>query len=285
MARLNKGIFYTFGAFFLVMLVVVLSLLVTQTLHQSNDRLSESGSMDRIYMMKVSLDKLISSIDNGMNINLSWNYQTNNTDLAISETLNTNFSDYGTDFYSEMQSLADFVESDQPEIEFDLSKVYNSTERIPIVTEPNNFRYTHINENNNIGLRIYPGVYLSQVQLNITQLNNTGTNVQWLTQNPGNDFLLDLSIFDSNGNRTSYSYLLNSTLQNTFRINNRMDLKIGVLCTQCLELSRNSTPISVSFIGSFPYTGEMITVNYPRETYLIDFDNLNILINSSPRIL
>ncbi|MBS3172312.1 hypothetical protein J4438_01880 [Candidatus Woesearchaeota archaeon] len=285
MVRLKKGIFFTFSAFFLVMLVVVLSLLVTKTLHQSNLRLSESGSLDRIYMLKVSLDRIISGIDDGITINLFWNDETNSTDLTISESINTNFANYGSSFYSDMQTLSNFVEADQPEINFDLSKVYGNSEKIPIIVDPNNFRYTHINENNDVLLRIYPGSYLSQVKLGVTQLNDVGSEIDWVTQNPGDDFVLNLTISDKNGDTTSETYLLNSTLVNTFRLNNKMDLTIGVLCAQCVELDRSNTNITTTFIATFPYSGEMLTVNYPQGLYLMNFSNLEILVNSTPRIL
>jgi len=285
MARIKKGIFFTFSAFFLVMLIMVLSLLVARTLQQSNDRLVESGSLDRIYMLKVSLDSIISKLNNGLTIELDWNKNINSTELKISETLNTNFADYGSSFYSRMQSLSTFIEADQPEIKFDLTKIYNSTEKIPIIIQPNNFRYTHINRNNSVILTVYPGSYLSRLDLNISQPTSSSSTFEWVTQNPGNDFILDLTLIDMNGNSTTNVYNLNSTSINRFILNGLINLTIGELCTQCIELNRNNVTISTSMVSTVPYNGEMFTVTYPRALYIINFSDLNVLINNSPRIL
>nr|MBA4405475.1 hypothetical protein [Nanoarchaeum sp.] len=285
MVRLKKGIFFTFSAFFLVMLVVVLSLLVVKTLQQSNERLGESGSLDRLYLLKVSIDNIISKLDNGLTMDISWDTNTNSTNLKIAETLDTDFTNYGSSFYSRMQSLSSYIQNDQQEISFDLSKVYNSTEKIPIIAEPNNFRYTHINQNDRVILAVYPGTYLSRVGLNITQTSASNPTVQWLTQNPGSDFIFNLTLIGTNGNATTTNYALNSTSINRFLINNQINLTIGSLCTQCIELDRNNATISTSLVATFPYSGEMITVNYPRGLYLINFSDLNVLINNTPRIL
>ena len=117
MARI-RGVFFTFGGFFLVMLVVILALLVVKTLNQSNDRLTESGSLERVFTLSNSLDKMISKVNNGIIYDLTWDPVQNLTILTITENLDSGFNDYGNLFNSDMQDLINFVEGNQPEISF-----------------------------------------------------------------------------------------------------------------------------------------------------------------------
>ena len=140
-----KGIFFTFSSFFLAMLVVTLAILLSTTLKQSNSRLIESGSLERVYLLDFSLERVIRKIDNGITASLDFGSSPNDTILIISENLTTSFNNYSNNFLAEMDELASFTSTDQPEIQFDLSLISNSNEKIPLVINPG-FKYTHIND-------------------------------------------------------------------------------------------------------------------------------------------
>jgi len=281
-----KGIFFTFGGFFLVMLVIVLSLLVATTIQQSNDRLAESGSLERLYVLDHSIQKVLSNIDNGILYKLQWSDPINYTVVSIIENLDEGFDDYGSNFYSEVQEFSNFVETDQPEITFELSKIYNSTNKIPIIVRPYNLEYSHINRGGKNVVTITPNTYMSEASVSLILENSsiTNTSVNWVTQNTGN-YTLNITIIDQYSNASTSTYSLNENLLNEFIINNQANITIGGTCQGCIELERGNLNITLQFLTYLPYAAEQVTLTYPKGLYLINFSDIGVSMNSTPRIL
>jgi hypothetical protein len=281
-----KGIFFTFSAFFLVMLIVVLSLLVASALHQSNLRLMESGSIERVYDLDVSLERVIRGLDDGIDINLIWDDSTNTSILTISEFIDSDFSNYGSEFYSELVDLSNFVESDQPEISFDLDTIYNGSQKIPLRIEPIGFKYNHLESSGGTVLSIDPVIYVPSMSFEIYLPNTTmGSGITWTTQNAGGDFEFNISVSDRSGGSDSMSQMLNSTLENRFTIGSGITIIVGQACEQCVTLDGTTNNMNVNFSTRFFFSGETLTVNYPKGLYIMNFSGPGVYLNNSPRIL
>jgi hypothetical protein len=279
-----KGIFLTFSGFFLVMLIVTLSLLFATTLQQSNTRLMESGSLERVYALDTSLERVISNIDNEIDYELYWNNATLSFDLSITEILDSNFEDYGSDFYSNFLDLVSFVESDQLEIMFYPSIIYNSEEKLPLLIKPHNFKYTHLDQGENI-LTVYPGTYVPYVEWSLVlPSDDLGSGIQWTTQSPGDDMSFVLYVEDKDGDTDRFEQNISINSTNVFMVNG-IEIKIGELCSQCMELDRNSKEVISTFNTKFTSSPDMPTLNYPTGLYVLDFEELGIYLNSTPRIL
>jgi len=286
MARI-RGVFFTFGGFFLVMLVVILALLVAKTLNQSNDRLTESGSLERVFALSNSLDKMIAKVDNGITYDLTWDSTQNLTILTITEDLDSEFNDYGNSFNSNMQDLINFVEGNQPEISFDYPLIYNSTNKIPLIIKPNGILYTHFNNAGENVLIISPVTAMPVINLEI-ELNSENLDVngiQWTTQNFGSNSSISITVSDSVGGSDSISEMIDETQINVFTINNDLTITVGELCDSCIEINRGGINITSTFSTPLIYVGEQTTIHYPKATYQIDFEDIGIFLNNTPRIL
>jgi|APSaa5957512622_1039677.scaffolds.fasta_scaffold38163_1 hypothetical protein len=282
-----KGIFFTFSAFFLVMLVIILSLLVASTLNQSNLRLGESGSLERMYALDVSIERMLADLDNGIEISSIWDGLTQETVFSFTETLDESFADYNSRLIANISDMKDYIEADQPEIQFDLDKISNSEEKVPILIEPSKFRYTHRNKNGKNVLTIYPGtdIYRTLFVINLSNATvDPSDGVEWITQSAGERFMVNITYYDTDNNTDSIEELINETEVNQFRIGDVI-LTIGELCDNCIELDRNNTNITVNFGNNFGFVGEQVTVNYPRGLYVMNFSDIGIFINATPRII
>jgi hypothetical protein len=283
-----KGVFFTFGGFFLAMLIIVLSLLVASTLHQSNVRLAESGSLERMYVLDTSLERVMRDLDNGVTGTMYWQVLGGDTLFWISENLDEEFSEYNSEFFSEMERLENFIESDQSEIEFDLSLINNGNEKLPLYIEPSAFEYTHLNEDGKTILTIQPTAYIAQeiFELNLTNVTvNPLDAIDWSTSNPGEDLTLNITIHDESGYTTSIEEGLNRSKINVFEINNDMTLTIGELCEACVQVNRKNTNLTITFKGYFDYSGELLTFNYPQGLYTMNFSDIGIFVNATPRLV
>ena len=281
-----KGIFYTFSGFFLVMLVIVLSLLVTSTLNQSNLRLGESGSLERMYVLDASIERILSDLDNGIEITSIWDGISQETIFTFTETLDESFLDYNSKIIGDISDLKDYIESDQPEIQFDMSLINNSEEKVPIVVEPSKFKYTHKNKNGKNILTIYPGtdIYRSIIVLNLSNSTvDPADEIEWITQNAGERFLINITYYDMDNTTGSIEETINETEINQFRIGDVI-VTIGELCDNCIEIDRNNTNLTVIFGNNFGFVGEQVTVNYPRGLYVFNFSDIGIFVNSTARI-
>ena len=281
-----KGIFFTFGGFFLVMLVLVLSLLVVTTLQQSNTRLTESGSIERVYMLDRSLHRTIADMDNGLSAKLQWNTGLNLSIVSIAENLDTDFDDYNSYFYSEMQELSSFVESDQPEIKFNLSLIHNSEEKNPVQVKPHDFKYTHLNREGRNILTVYPGTYLPTAGLMVVLSNETLIDppIDWTIQNPGN-FTFNVTVTDNESNTSKVIEGLNPALVNEFIVNGNINITVGALCYSCIEFDRDNSNVTISLVTYLPYAAEQVMLTYPRGLYEINFTDLGVYLNATPRII
>jgi hypothetical protein len=280
-----KGIFLTFSGFFLVMLVVTLSILVATTLQQSNDRLMESGSLERIYALDTSLERVVADLENQIDYDLYWDDNTFAFELYLTETLNSNFNDYGSNFSSDLQSLISFVESDQQEIAFFSTAVYNSNEKLPLVVKPHGFKYTHLNQGGENVLVVYPQTYVSYIEFDLVlPEDDFGSGIQWITQNPGDGMTFVLSVEDEDGDIDIFEQNISSDSVNEFEVGG-VDITVNGLCNRCVELDRNSREVVSTFHVSFPSSSELPTLNYPSGLYVLDFPELGIYLNSTSRIL
>jgi hypothetical protein len=279
-----KGIFLTFSGFFLVMLVVALSVLVATTLQQSNARLMESGSLERVYVLDTSLERVIADIKNQIDYDLYWDDDTFAFELHLTETLNSNFDDYGNNFSSDLQSLISFVELDQSEITFFPSAVYNNDEKLPVVVKPHGFKYTHLNQGGETVLVAYPRTYIPYIEFDLVlPETDFGSGIQWTTQNPGDGMTFVLSVEDSDGDIDTFEQNISINSTNEFEVGG-VDIIVGRLCNQCVELDRNSNEVISTLRTRFPFSSEIPTLNYPTGLYILDFRELGVYLNSTPRI-
>ncbi len=287
MARI-KGVFFTFGGFFLVMLVFVLALLVATTIHHANDRLRESGSLERLYILDHSIEKVIRDLEVVDNVSIVWSDDENLTTITISENLYEDFSDYKTDLETDFNELSSFVTADQPEITFNANKLFNATNRLTLLVKPNDLIYTHINEGGETVLMISQGTFVP-VKSFIIHLRDSnlvgGSEIDWITKHSGEELLLNITVIDQNGNSYSSSDYINDSLSNEVLINNQIPLTVSDGCVGCIKIDRNSQNITTTFIGKLIFLGDMSTLNLPENTYSINFSNLGVYLNKSPRIL
>lgn len=295
MVKLKKGVFYTISGFFLVSLVLILSILVTTAIQQSNQRLTEAGGFERIISLDESLVKTINNLDNGLTITLE-EQEINSeyvTLLQITEQPNQDFSDYTSNFQTNLQNLESYVESDQPEIQFDLTKLYNSTNRLSIFVKPHSLVYTHVKDSssNRTLIKIEPPETLTDTEITIDLGNYqvNGTNIlNWAsTQYPGS-FNFTVTVVDDFGYSESEIANIDLSRNNTFTISytgRQAQVQIGQLCYQCIKIDHGGFNITSTFSTNLEDLGESVTVNYPTGLYTINFSNLGIYVNKTPSLL
>ena len=294
MDKLKRGVFYTLAGFFLVSLVLFLSILLTITINQSNQRLTEAGGFERIIAMDDSIIKLLKDLEDGIDITLEEIISENEsiTNLVIIESPNQDFANYGNTFYINLQNLRDYIESDQSEIKFDINKVYNTTNKINFLIKPDNLQYTHIQEKSSNGTLIEiiapPTLTNSIISINLNNYQVNSSNlITWSLQNSG-AFNITILLTDD----VNYLETLNASIDidnnNTFTINynsQTAEVNVGEYCLRCITIDRGGFNITSEFSTNLDYLGETVTVNYPQGTYTMDFINLNILVNKTPRML
>jgi len=279
----NKGIFFTFGALFLAMLILALSILGTSTLNQANLRLLEAGSFARVYSLDKSLQRVINNLDEGIDILVITNNDTGNSNITLSETLDTNFEAYNTEFLTNIENLASFIESDEEKIKFNLSLINNETEKVPLIIKPHNIKYTHMMKNNENFIVVYFTESIPSLGFDLTLPNSQVASIDWQNDYPGSDVTFYINATGQNG----ITYSLEEGLSlaegdvNKFKVGPTfITVKEGYL-----ELDRANTLVQSTFGASLPYLNDMVTVNYPEGLYKINFTETGIFINSTIRVL
>lgn len=289
-----KGMFFTVSGFFIVTIVLVLALFVSLTLLQSNERLAEAGGMERVFILDKSLESAILKMDSGINVNITKRfggfvplpyvpYTVN-----ITEILGEPFSLYGEDFYNELIELESHVENDQPEISIDPSIVYNSEEKIPIIIEPHDIRYTHVDHGGDVGIEMTPmghPLYTFDVYLHLyEEIINPETGVEWVIQNPQEGFriVVRINAVDEEGNRANISQGISLTEVNHFRVEG-CDVYFNRIAPSTYEATCDSTTLITT--GFSPILlRQMVTAGYPVGLVIFDFDTLGIYKNDTMRI-
>jgi hypothetical protein len=281
-----KGSFYTISGFLLVTLILTLSFILSSTLKQSNDRTIEAASLERAYNLEKSLNKLISKIDNNININITdIGDPPTTSQIIIRETINNTFENYGQDFHNSLLNLKSFIESNSNNIVLQPSILFTPSEKIPIVFTPYNLRYTHYNNSNRLGIKLTTDVSIHIYEININFLEETlspNQTIDWITQNPGNDISITITATDYLNTTTTISKNLSADI-NEFSIgscdisvNSYSPSSLDIDCIRAIDLELKSIP---------PYLDEQVTANYPAGLLLINISDFNILKNNSVRIV
>ena len=189
-------------------------------------------------------------------------------------------------------SILNLIGSEDSEIKFDINKVYNTTNKINFLIKPDNLQYTHIQEKSSNGTLIEiiapPTLTNSIISINLNNYQVNSSNlITWSLQNSG-AFNITILLTDD----VNYLETLNASIDidnnNTFTINynsQTAEVNVGEYCLRCITIDRGGFNITSEFSTNLDYLGETVTVNYPQGTYTMDFINLNILVNKTPRML
>ncbi|MCD4759660.1 hypothetical protein K8R33_02140 [archaeon] len=274
------------------MLVLFLSLLVSTALQQSNLRILESGSLERVSLLDNSLKEVISGIDNGMTYTLERALLDGRTIITISERINPEFSSYGNEFSAEIDELIAFIEEDQTEISFNKSLVYSNSEKIPLIVKPNNLRYTHLNKKGSTILTIYPGTPYNTANVSLVFPDDIvdKKGIEWIESHTG-EFILKLKVTGSNG-ISDYleADVIDYKFENKFKVAlsgnpNNVWIYFGRKCEKCIEVEVGTVTANSTFSTNISCTEGQQTLNYPTGLYEINFTDLGIFLNGTPRLL
>ncbi|MFH1376144.1 MAG: hypothetical protein ABIH25_00755 [Candidatus Woesearchaeota archaeon] len=286
-----KGSFFTLSGFLLVSLILVLSILYSQTLNQSNDRLMEAGSLERISSLERSLGRTIKEMDNGIDISLERIGEIPIlTQINITETINSSFEEYGSDFYDSILDLKSYLESDQQEIILNPDILYSPNEKIPILFKPHNIKYSHYNSNDKINVKITTDVVSQNYELYLHLLNekiNHDRNIEWIIQNPVNESTINkisLTIIasDYDGYTTNISKNISNTEHNQFRVSG-CEIDFNTLTPSSIDIDYDK-PYIISLLTIPIALFEEVTANYPAGLVLMNFTEINIFKNRTVRI-
>ncbi len=210
-----KGVFFTLSTLLIIGLLLTMSLFVALTIKQSNERLIEAGSLERVYILERSIANTITGIDNGILTKV--NTQGSTIKINISENSTNQFINYGSTFLNELTTFRNYVELTQPEISINPSQIANGTETLPIIIMPYNSRYTHLNKTGNVSIQLTNQVLIPNYEIYLNLPSETVSSIVWTTQNVGDRNLnASIVVTDKNSAVRKLNATMSSTLLNKF---------------------------------------------------------------------
>ena len=285
-----RGVFFTLGGFFLIMLIILMSLILSSTMHQSNLRLGESGSLERVYMLDSSLSRVLRSMDNNINISID-DSSLEKTIVSIVESPTGLYSQYNSEFFTELTSLeADMPYGlEQPEIVFYLSKITNPDEKLPLILNPHYINYSHIEEDGNVALVIYPETYYTKIVISLyfPEDEIDSDEIEWTVSstNSGPGSIFNITVSDYTGQTYSEEDYLNLDEINRFIINEDVEVTVGNLCYSCIKVEMKEIHIISNTTFELLPSYETTSVNYKKGLYIMNFSDIGIYLNKSVKIL
>ncbi|MBT4631150.1 hypothetical protein HOC06_02925 [Candidatus Woesearchaeota archaeon] len=270
------------------MLIILMSIILSSTMNQSNLRLGESGSLERVYMLDSSLSRVLRSMDNNINISID-DSSPEKTIVSIVESPTGLYSQYNSEFFTELNALESFMFGEQPEIVFYLSKITNPDEKLPLILNPHYINYSHIEEDGNVALVIYPETYYTKIVISLyfPEDEIDSDEIEWTVSstNSGPGSIFNITVSDYTGQTYSEEDYLNLDEINRFIINEDVEVTVGNLCYSCIKVEMGEIHIISNTTFELIPSYETTSVNYKKGLYIMNFSDIGIYLNKSVKIL
>lgn len=266
----KKGILFTLGLTFLVLVVLALAVLIFHSAQKSEEIIAKLAVLDRVYDLDISIEQSLRDIFNlksGILINI-----TDNSIIFEEELPNSNAGS----FNSSMKAFKNFVESNFANINISIDEIIS---QVPLAIMPYDITYKHVDFGDRI-IEVIP-----------KQINFDGYSVfMFISENVSScdydieeegGFSFSIEVIGPNGESCSDSMLIDPSEENEVEINDgavKIEVEDNILSVIIDEESIDAN-VKIRVIGA-----SSAYIEYPPVIVYIDFGEFGVYKESKVRL-
>lgn len=270
---MKRGILFTLGTFFIAATVLALAIVIFHNTEESRERVSELGSLDRLFDLSSSVQTGIKEIfEIYADFNLSIKESTDSTNVSFTENISRTQEDWGEELEEKMNNFKSYVESSDQNIKLDITAIENK--EIPLIILPHNITYSRSWAIGHTTLNVIPttlnfnsyDIIIDTADQEVTEPSSTIHE---------GSFYFKVIAIDNYGNYFVEEHYIDPEKENQVLIGNIIKATVK---NQELEIWTNSDiPIIVTtMVDNLQKTSEKVTVEYLSGIINATFQELGI---------